>query len=294
MMSALRLAAALAAALAVLSTAEPTALGVSNFMPYPGYNYIGGLTVSGAVRIRAADDDSTSQTLEWYLEGIDAACTSGAGDTVTNGCGIHVHSGTTCEDASSVGGHFYDGKTDPWLDVTYVAETDDGLTFSYGNTTVTTGVTLSDLEGKAFVVHELVSGGRIACGILLDLACSAHDNCSASQFGVDGFCYGDMCSSCDECHYCDDGVDGTCGSFCDGPTEESGPCGTPACADDDDGISALASGHHGLTISGCADVAAFCGHGKYGSILEAVCPATCRSSSCYVPGERRLADDVLV
>jgi hypothetical protein len=54
------------------------------------------------------------------------------------------------------------------------------------------------------------------------------------------------------------------------------------CADDDDQVAALASGH-GLTISGCADVAAFCGHWKYGSTLQAVCPATCRSCTSPAP-----------
>jgi hypothetical protein len=100
------------------------------------------------------------------------------------------------------------------------------------------------------------------------LSCSAHGECSEGQF-----CFKDECNDCDECHYCTDGVDGTCGSFCDGPTKESGPC-TPACEDDDEHIAGLAGGH-GLTISSCADVAAFCGHWKYGSTVEETCPATC-------------------
>jgi hypothetical protein len=54
------------------------------------------------------------------------------------------------------------------------------------------------------------------------------------------------------------------------------------CVDDDAHAAVLASGH-GLTISGCADVAAFCGHWKYGSTLQAVCPATCRSCTTSTP-----------
>ncbi|CAK0878811.1 unnamed protein product, partial [Prorocentrum cordatum] len=134
------------------------------FMPYPGYS--GNLSVSGTVQIMAADDDATSQTLTWYLQGIDAACTAGAGDDVTNGCGIHVHQGTSCAVADDVGGHYYssDISTDPWLDVVYVAGANSSQ--SSGSATVATGLTLSEMEGRVFVVHELAGGGRVACGIL--------------------------------------------------------------------------------------------------------------------------------
>jgi surface protein len=54
------------------------------------------------------------------------------------------------------------------------------------------------------------------------------------------------------------------------------------CVDDDAHAAVLASAHR-LTISGCADVAAFCGHWKYGSTLQAVCPSTCRSCTSPAP-----------
>jgi hypothetical protein len=63
-----------------------------------------------------------------------------------------------------------------------------------------------------------------------------------------------------------------------------GLCGP--CADDDGRMAAMAK-DHGLTISGCADVTAFCGHRKYGSAIQATCPTTCRS--CVAP-VRRLGD----
>jgi hypothetical protein len=54
------------------------------------------------------------------------------------------------------------------------------------------------------------------------------------------------------------------------------PSPTPAtlCADDDARAIALASGA-GITISGCVDVQSFCEHTRYGSTLQATCPATC-------------------
>jgi surface protein len=57
------------------------------------------------------------------------------------------------------------------------------------------------------------------------------------------------------------------------------------CVDDDDHAAALAN-LHGLTVSGCHALAAFCAHGKYGSTLRATCPRTCRSCTAPV---RRLA-----
>jgi len=64
-------------------------------------------------------------------------------------------------------------------------------------------------------------------------------------------------------------------------------CGlcTP-CADDDDGMIALASGV-GYTISGCADAESFCEYAAYGSAVQATCPSTCGSCAALV---RRLAD----
>jgi len=146
----------------ILSSSSLTT-GLSTLAAYPGYSgdYS---SVSGTVTIRAATDDSALQTLDWDLEGIDPSCTSGAGDDVANGCGIHVHEGTSCAVADDVGGHYYssDLSADPWADVVYVAS---GTTSS-GSTTAMTGLKLSELIGRAFVVHELTSGTRIACGIL--------------------------------------------------------------------------------------------------------------------------------
>jgi Cu/Zn superoxide dismutase len=150
-------------------------VSVGSFSSYPGYT--GSLTsVAGTVNI--ASSGVVSQVLTWDLTDVDTDCTTGAGDDVANGCGIHVHAGSTCDDADDVGGHYYssvsnsleasttddpDASDDPWADVVYVA---DSTGASTGAAQVVTGLTLPDLVGKAFVVHELTSGGRIACGIV--------------------------------------------------------------------------------------------------------------------------------
>jgi Cu/Zn superoxide dismutase len=157
--------------------------GVSTLSAYPGYT--GGLDVSGTVTIRAATDYSAIQTLDWDLEGIDPSCTSGAGDGVPNGCGIHVHEGTSCAVAADVGGHYYNSTlhADPWADSVYVAS---GKTSS-GSRFVMTGLRLSDLVGRAFVVHELTSGARIACGILESAPTMMSVSSGISQYpGYDG------------------------------------------------------------------------------------------------------------
>jgi len=152
-------------------TAKATAMWsppvfANDFKRYPGYPSGGGnpLDVSGTVSIVAGyGSEQGAQVLTWDLSGLDTLCTAGAGENITNGCGIHVHTGTTCENHAEVGGHYFDGETDPWAPVVYVA---DSSGRSRGTATVHSGVQLADLEGKAFVVHELAGGGRVACGVL--------------------------------------------------------------------------------------------------------------------------------
>merc|ERR1719343_1628694 len=106
------------------------------------------------------------QALRWSLTGLDTACSVGAANHVKNGCGIHIHSGSSCATHADVGGHFFsaDIKDDPWLPVVYA--TTDGASNEYTGVAVTTGLSVADIMGKAMVVHALDSGARIACGII--------------------------------------------------------------------------------------------------------------------------------
>merc|ERR1712107_708921 len=87
----------------------------------------------------------------WYqMEGLEADCAT-APEGVSNACGIHIHEGTTCDDADAVGGHYYDTtsmSSDPWSPVTYTA-TSGGT--AKGKTSAKIGAG-QDIGGRAIVV----------------------------------------------------------------------------------------------------------------------------------------------
>ena len=79
-----------------------------------------------------------------------------------NGCGVHVHSGDSCKNSTTQGGHFYDASLspDPWSDVQYYTNTDGaGDFFDLVHSEET------DNTGQPFVVHNK-AGSRVACGVL--------------------------------------------------------------------------------------------------------------------------------
>jgi len=132
-------------------------LQVKSLVKYPGSST--SFEVAGVAYITPVTDDTVQLT--WKLTGADDACPTGSG----NVCGIHIHSGTTCDDAALVGGHlFKNGSVDPWTAVRYSSSagiSQDGTGFQ-----VTTGLPIGDLLGRALVVHNAVGAGeRIACGI---------------------------------------------------------------------------------------------------------------------------------
>jgi len=86
----------------------------------------------------------------------DAECDNGPREGIANSCGIHIHSGTSCEDASLPGGHYYGGSvsTDPWTDVVYSG--------SSGTVTVDMGTSPSDVDNRVLVLHN-ADGSRATC-----------------------------------------------------------------------------------------------------------------------------------
>jgi hypothetical protein len=81
-----------------------------------------------------------------------------------NGCGLHVHSGKSCSDADSQGGHYYNVENfneDPWLDVGYL------YTDYYGHAYHADCVSTGEIEytDHAFLVHSN-DGSRVACDVL--------------------------------------------------------------------------------------------------------------------------------
>jgi len=127
---------------------------------YPGYT--GDLQVVGSVSV---DQSGDNIVLSWRLSGLEADLCKTPPEGVGNACGIHIHSGTTCDDSSGVGGHYYMENigADPWSPVVFTPNVLGDSTSSGNNIVI--GHSLTDVLGRAMVVHDH-TGGRVACGII--------------------------------------------------------------------------------------------------------------------------------
>lgn len=142
----------------VATVAFPSgSLEAKEFVPY--YSYTGNLAVAGA--IGPITTSGTTQTFTYTLTNTDPACSSGAGG-LSNSCGIHIHSGTTCTEHAL--GHYFTGEitTDPWTAISYTS-TSTGA--AEGTVSVNTGATAQEVQGRAMIIHDF-GGARIACAIL--------------------------------------------------------------------------------------------------------------------------------
>ena len=82
----------------------------------------------------------------------------------TNGCGVHIHNGTSCFNTTTQGGHYYNRVTypiDPWLYTMYHAT--DSMGNAYFTGCAETGE--SDFINRPFVIHSN-NGTRVSCGLL--------------------------------------------------------------------------------------------------------------------------------
>jgi len=139
---------------------------VRSLVKYPGSSTK--LRVAGKMTIATRGQGAQSaQQLKWSMTGLDTACVKGWLEVARpgNSCGVHIHSGKTCENAAEVGGHYWERdalESDPWAPIIY--STADGSsveTLEFLNT----GLTSGDILGRAMVVHDS-TGARIACGII--------------------------------------------------------------------------------------------------------------------------------
>jgi len=126
--------------------------------------YTGSLQVTGWVTIAVGGKGglSAAQVMTYRLSGVDPACTEPVpAGAPANACGIHIHQNASC---TSAGGHLYNPelKSDPWKSVTY--QTVSGVAKA-SHVEVVTGITMYDIVGKAFVVHDS-TGGRVGCGYI--------------------------------------------------------------------------------------------------------------------------------
>jgi hypothetical protein len=75
--------------------------------------------------------------------------------------GLHVHTGVSCQDPKTVGGHYFDGANDPWLTTKW-----SSVENSFTIPSSTDGMpSMSNMIGKAVIVHS-EDGTRIGCGII--------------------------------------------------------------------------------------------------------------------------------
>ena len=84
----------------------------------------------------------------------------------TNGCGVHLHNGTSCFNTTTQGGHFYNPvqyPIDPWLYTMYDMTDEDGDAYFTG--CVQTGFEVSRFLKRPFILHSN-SGTRVSCGLL--------------------------------------------------------------------------------------------------------------------------------
>jgi hypothetical protein len=112
--------------------------------------------VSGfAVLFTKQDSDNDAESTSSYLgyagkvENIESNLTD-ASCTEVNGCGVHVHSGTSCLNSTTQGGHYYNNETidaDPWEDARYFTN-DDGLSSSFSGLL---DIGTVDIEGRPFI-----------------------------------------------------------------------------------------------------------------------------------------------
>ena len=76
-----------------------------------------------------------------------------------NACGAHIHNGTSCESATTQGGHLYNMTStvvvDPWINERYSSNDNGYATFS---NVIQMGT--NDVVGKPFVSKYIVSKGR--------------------------------------------------------------------------------------------------------------------------------------
>lgn len=126
---------------------------VTDLGSYPGYK--GNQTITGTVKLSYTKG---GVTIDYALEGVEEACA--AVGPKPNSCGIHIHKGTSCANATDPMGHYYSGNmSDPWVTVVYTA---NGTSAEGSTGFVDMAATWDDAQGRVLVVHEY-SGGRVTC-----------------------------------------------------------------------------------------------------------------------------------
>jgi len=150
---------------------------VSSLSPYPGFT---GDPVEGGVELSFHNN---AVNISYQLKNIDRQC-SNPDKATPNSCGIHIHEGKSCDDATKVGGHYYNKDlltTDPWAAIMYGNEAvkqfekDGGLFGGVNNLFFRTavgrskpieiGFTFDETVGRTVVLHNY-KGNRVTCNVI--------------------------------------------------------------------------------------------------------------------------------
>jgi hypothetical protein len=132
---------------------------------------LGNGTVTGTVYVKADPFHSGSLVYGGNLLGLQPSLMAES-CTATNGCGVHIHAGHSCNSTAAQLGHFFDNLTlqsDPWINERYSSNGDGVANFA---SRVDLGT--ADVGGRVFVVHS-GTGTRVACGILREQKVATDD-----------------------------------------------------------------------------------------------------------------------
>lgn len=134
---------------------QDQAITVPDVGVYPGKTST--VDITGSVKLVFGVD---SARIIYNLAGVEEACKTPG--TASNACGIHIHEGTDCKDATQPGGHYYNThkyKSDPWASIVYVPS-DTGK--AVGSVNVGYGESWTTSIGRVLVVHDS-TGARVTC-----------------------------------------------------------------------------------------------------------------------------------
>jgi hypothetical protein len=118
-------------------------------------------TISGVMEVGEICYFGKAYGLERELVSVNAE-TPGTDCTADDGCGLQVHSGVSCANSMTQGGHYYSTVDDPWTTTGYRTTDADGVALFFD--CISTGE--ANMEGQAFVVRAN-DGSRVSCGLLL-------------------------------------------------------------------------------------------------------------------------------
>lgn len=130
---------------------------IANIAPYPGYE--GDIKPFGQVKLNG---DATTVKLGFLMGDMEKDATGG----------IHIHTGTSCETAEAVGGHYWNeellpnAEDDPWNPMQWDSSS-PGFGFANGEVVIENNQAYgyNEMVGRAVVVHDS-AGNRIACTVL--------------------------------------------------------------------------------------------------------------------------------